>query len=140
MKRLGQWNQDEHKLYLEAMVSLKSWDQVSKHVKTRDPVQCRSHHQKMKCKINRDIMRFSRSQISRHSSWKKDVGTQWEPNDLKYYSTLPVFRLDKIVDLDTGYSNCSTGTEDMSLRSISIFSSDAEGFKDFTSSESSEEF
>jgi hypothetical protein len=139
MKQSGQWNHHEHRLYLEAMSRFKSWEQVSKHVKTRDPVQCRSHHQKMKCKTKRENMSFFRDQTSSDCSRKKDVGTQWESANLKYFSTLPVFLLDKIVGLDTGDSNFSTGSEDMSLGSISIFSSDTEGFEEFTCSQSSEE-
>lgn len=132
MKRLGEWNQYEHRLYLEAMARFKSWEQVSRQVKTRDPVQCRSHHQKMKCKSNRD-------QANRYCLGKRDAGTQWEPANLKYFSTLPAFLLDKIVDLETENSNCSTVSEDMSPGSISIFSSDAEGFEEFACCQSSEE-
>jgi len=138
MKQIGKWNDLEHGLYLEEMTRFKSWEEVSKHVKTRDPVQCMSHHQKMKCKTRRENLRISRNQINSHFSKKKDVGTQWEHANLKHFSTLPVFLLDKIVCLDTGASNCSTGSEDMSLGNISIFSSDTEGFEEFTCSQSSE--
>lgn len=142
MKQSGQWNQQEHSLYLEAMTHFKSWVKVSEHVKTRDPVQCRSHHQKMKCKTKRENMRISQDQTSSHCPGKRDVGTQWEAASIKYYSTLPVFLLDKNVGLDTANSNCSTGSEDMSdisAVSISIFSSDTEGYEDFTCSQSYDE-
>lgn len=85
MKQSGTWSSEEHKLYLEAKKQFKSWAQVSQHVRTRSPGQCRSHDQKMRHKFSRENLKCP---SATESKLKKDAATQWEPRSISYYAKL----------------------------------------------------
>jgi hypothetical protein len=111
MKRYGAWSPEENKLYLEAIKEFKSWAQVSQHVKTRSPGQCRSHDQKMKDKSGREKLKCPSGNRSKQSRPKKDAATQWEPPSISYYAQLDSQKNSKIF---TSTTSASTDFTDIS--------------------------
>lgn len=54
----GRWTDKEHLVYNEACNEGLSWKQISARVGTRNPEQCLSHHQKMKLKGCKGMMKM----------------------------------------------------------------------------------
>ena len=129
MKGEGRWTLNEHTLFLEALVCFKSWNHVAKYVKTRSPAQCRSHNQKMLCKERKANLRIDQAQLKNRSSNKRDASTQWDDSLMDYYKHMPVFEMEKTIDLmDSSDSNApsalSTGDESSSSRFEPDYSGD----------------
>ena len=116
MKARGRWTKTENALYLEAMARFKSWDQVAKHVRTRDTKQCRSHDQKMKGKEHKDTSRLKPDRVKRPKIEMKQASTQWEEPTIDAYQNLPTLQFDSMnfcYDSVSRFSACSTGNESL---------------------------
>jgi SHAQKYF class myb-like DNA-binding protein len=54
----GKWTEDEHARFLEAIIQFgNNWDLVTRYIKTRNPIQARSHSQKFFNKIKLKLMK-----------------------------------------------------------------------------------
>jgi hypothetical protein len=137
MKGRGRWTKTEHALYLEAMACFKSWDLVAKHVRSRDPKQCRSHDQKMKRKDHEDTSSFKQDNLKRPKIEMKQASTQWEEPTIDVFQNLPTLLLDRLsfcADSVPSFSTCSTGNESLSsslfMYNLDPFSSSTCGSSD----------